>query len=86
LLPERQADRKEIKVRSMIGEIEGILDALNRAGALRVPLEKTEATVIALEDLIALKRGVDRLRDLDDISAPELLADKVEASKEHPDE
>jgi len=56
------------------------------ARALRVSLEKTEATVIALEDLIALKRGVGRPRDLEDIAALESLADKVEESKGHPDE
>ncbi|MDE2485347.1 MAG: hypothetical protein KGL32_08920 [candidate division NC10 bacterium] len=56
------------------------------ARALRVPLEKTEATVIALDDLIALKRGVGRPRDLEDITALESLTGKVEASKEHPDE
>ena len=56
------------------------------ARALRVPLEKTEVTVIALEDLIALKRGVGRPRDLEDIAALKSLADKVEESKDHPDE
>ncbi len=56
------------------------------ARALRVPLEKTEATVIALEDLIALKRGVGRPRDLEDIAALESLTDKIEESKGHPDE
>ncbi|MDE2180336.1 MAG: hypothetical protein KGJ40_05750 [candidate division NC10 bacterium] len=56
------------------------------ARALRVLLEKTEATVIALEDLITLKRGVGRPRDLEDITALESLTGKVEESKEHPDE
>lgn len=56
------------------------------ARALRVPLEKTEATVIALEDLIALNRGVGRPRDLDDIAALESLTDKGEESRDHPDE
>jgi len=56
------------------------------ARALRVSLEKTEVTVIALEDLIALKRGVGRPRDLEDIAALESLADKVEEIKGHPDE
>ena len=56
------------------------------ARALRVPLEKTEATVIALEDLIALKRRVGRTRDLDDIAALETPAKMVEESEEHPDE
>ncbi len=115
----------------MVGEIEGILDALNRAHvrcldvggvavenfadqqireqwirekglidlfvsepfdfdavyarALHVRLEKTEATVIALEDLIALKRGASRPRDLEDIAALELLTNKAEESKEHSD-
>lgn len=56
------------------------------ARALRVPLEKTEATVIALEDLIALKRGVGRPRDIEDIAALESLADNVEESKGCSDE
>lgn len=56
------------------------------ARALLVPLEKTEATVIALEDLIALKRRVSRPRDLEDIAALESLADRVEEGREHPDE
>lgn len=55
------------------------------ARALRVPLEKTEATVIAFEDLIALKRSVGRPRDLEDVAALESLTDKVEESKGHPD-
>ena len=55
------------------------------ARALHVPLEKTEATVIALEDLITLKRGVGRPRDLEDIAALESLTNKAEESKEHPD-
>jgi len=41
--------------------------------AIRVPLEKIEATVIALEDLIALKRQVGRPRDLEDVVALESL-------------
>ena len=41
--------------------------------AIRVPLEKIEATVIALEDLIALKRQVGRPRDLEDVIALESL-------------
>lgn len=41
--------------------------------ALRVPLEKTEATVIALDDLITLKRRVGRPRDLEDVAALESL-------------
>ena len=43
--------------------------------ALRVPLEKTEAIVIALEDLIALKKRVGRPRDQEDIAALESLRD-----------
>jgi len=42
--------------------------------ALRVPLEKTEATVIAARDLIALKRQAGRSQDLADIEALEDLA------------
>ena len=56
------------------------------ARALRVPLEKTEATVIALEDLIALKRGVGRPRDLEDIAALESLTAKGKESEEDSDE
>ncbi|PWB79646.1 MAG: hypothetical protein C3F08_06225 [Candidatus Methylomirabilota bacterium] len=55
------------------------------ARALHVPLEKTEATVIAFDDLIALKRGVGRPRDLDDIAALESLTDKAEENTEHRD-
>lgn len=55
------------------------------ARALRVPLEKAEATVIGLEDLVALKRRVGRPRDLEDIAALESLADKVDESQDHPD-
>ena len=46
--------------------------------ALRVPLEKTEATVTALDDLIALKRQVGRPRDLEDIAALESLRNAEE--------
>lgn len=56
------------------------------ARASRVPLEKTEATVIALEDLVALKRGAGRPRDLKAIAALESLTDKGEESREGPDE
>lgn len=41
--------------------------------ALRVPLEKAEVIVIALGDLIALKRQVGRPRDLEDVTALESL-------------
>ncbi len=43
------------------------------ARALRVPLERTEVTVIALEDLIALKKQAARPRDLEDVAALESL-------------
>src|SRR5574341_688961 len=43
--------------------------------ALRVPLKTTEATVIGLEDLIALKRQVGRPRDEEDIAALESVRD-----------
>jgi hypothetical protein len=46
--------------------------------ALRVPLEKTEATVIAIDDLIALKRQVGRPRDLEDVTALESLREAEE--------
>ncbi|MBZ0170723.1 hypothetical protein MELA_00616 [Candidatus Methylomirabilis lanthanidiphila] len=52
---------------------------------LRVPLEKTEATAIAIEDLIALTRRVGRPRDLDDIAALQSLTDKTEEGKDYPD-
>jgi hypothetical protein len=42
--------------------------------ALRVPLERTEATVIAARDLIDLKRQAGRSQDLADIEALENLA------------
>ena len=45
------------------------------ARALRVPLEKTEGIVIALEDLIALKKRVGRPRDQEDVAALESLRD-----------
>jgi len=56
------------------------------ARALRVPLEKTEATVIALADLIALKRSVGRPRDLDDVAALESLAEEPDEREERPDD
>ncbi len=56
------------------------------ARALRVPLEKTDATVIALEDLVALKRGVGRPRDIEDIAALESLTDKGKESEKDSDE
>jgi hypothetical protein len=40
---------------------------------LRVPLENTEVTVIALDDMIALKRRVGRPRDLEDVAALESI-------------
>lgn len=43
------------------------------ARALRVPLEKSEATVVALDDLIAMKRQVGRPRDQEDVAALEAL-------------
>lgn len=55
------------------------------ARALRVQLEKADATIIALEDLIALKKGVGRPRDLEDIVALESLAEQVKESREPPD-
>ena len=45
------------------------------ARAVRVPLERSEVTVIALQDLIALKRQVGRPRDQEDIAALESLRD-----------
>jgi hypothetical protein len=44
------------------------------ARALRVPLEKTEATVISAPDLITLKRRARRAQDVADIEALEDLA------------
>ncbi len=46
------------------------------ARAIRVPLEKSEVTVIALDDLIDLKRQVGRPRDQEDIAALESLRDE----------
>ena len=43
------------------------------ARALRVPLERSEATVIALDDLIAMKRQAGRPRDQEDVAALEAL-------------
>jgi hypothetical protein len=43
------------------------------ARALRVPLETTEATVISMEDLRAMKQGVGRPRDLEDLKALDAL-------------
>lgn len=43
--------------------------------AVRVPLERTEATLIGLEDLIALKKQVGRPRDAEDVAALEALRD-----------
>jgi predicted nucleotidyltransferase len=43
--------------------------------AIRVELEHSRATVLALEDLIALKRGAGRPQDLADIAALEVLMD-----------
>jgi hypothetical protein len=45
------------------------------ARALRVPLVRTEAIVIALDDLIALKKRVGRPRDQEDVAALESLRD-----------
>lgn len=55
------------------------------ARALRVPLEKTEAIVIALEDLIALKKQVGRPRDQEDIAALESLRDTEGRRQERDD-
>ena len=41
--------------------------------ALRVPLQRIEATVIALDDLLALKRKAGRPLDLQDVAALESL-------------
>lgn len=43
------------------------------ARALRVPLEKSEAMVVSLDDLIALKKQVNRPRDQEDVAALEAL-------------
>lgn len=53
--------------------------------ALRVPLKRTEATVIGLEDLIALKRQVGRPRDEEDIAALESLRDAQRRREEGQD-
>jgi hypothetical protein len=41
--------------------------------ALRVPLERIEASVVALDDLIAMKRRAGRPLDLQDVEALESL-------------
>ncbi len=43
------------------------------ARAIRVPLERTEATLVSLDDLIALKRLAGRPMDLQDIAGLEAL-------------
>jgi uncharacterized protein (DUF1330 family) len=43
------------------------------ARALRVRLERSEATVVSLDDLIALKRQANRPRDQEDVAALEAL-------------
>ncbi len=43
------------------------------ARALRVRLESSEAMVVSLDDLIALKRQVNRPRDQEDVAALEAL-------------
>jgi predicted nucleotidyltransferase len=55
------------------------------ARALRVPLKRTEVTVIGLEDLIALKRQVGRPRDEEDIAALESLKDAQRQREEGQD-
>jgi len=44
--------------------------------AVRVDLETTEATVIALEDLKAMKQRVGRPRDVEDVAALDALAER----------
>ncbi|MBZ5638171.1 MAG: nucleotidyltransferase [Acidobacteriia bacterium] len=51
--------------------------------ALRVPLERTEAVVMALDDLIALKRQAGRPVDQEDIRALEALRDASDRGGEH---
>lgn len=53
--------------------------------ALRVPLEKTEATVIGLEDLIVSKKRTARPRDLEDIAALESLKDESDRTRKDRD-
>ncbi len=53
--------------------------------ALLVELEKTEATVIALDDLISLKRQVGRPRDLEDVAALESLREAGGQGESHTD-
>jgi uncharacterized protein (DUF1330 family) len=49
------------------------------ARALRTPLERTEAVIVSLQDLIALKRKTGRPRDLEDIEALEALEESGES-------
>lgn len=46
------------------------------ARALRVPLERTSATVISRDDLIAVKKRVGRHKDVEDVNALEALDDR----------
>jgi hypothetical protein len=46
--------------------------------SLEVPLDRERARVIALEDLLAMKRAVDRPRDREDVEALEALRDDRE--------
>ena len=55
------------------------------ARALRVPLERSEAMVIALDDLIALKRRVNRPHDQEDVAALETLKGEMR-QKDGPNE
>ena len=48
------------------------------ARALRVPLERIKATVVALDDLLALKRGAGSPLDQQDVAALEALRTESE--------
>jgi hypothetical protein len=43
---------------------------------LVVPLESTEARIVGLEDLLAMKRGTGRAQDAEDVQALEALRDE----------
>ena len=48
------------------------------ARAIRVPLDRTTAVVIALDDLIQMKEAAARPRDIEDVKALKALREKRE--------
>ena len=62
-----------LEVDLFVGEPFDFDDAYGRA--LRVPLQRTHASVIAREDLIAMKRSLGRPRDQEDVEALEEMGE-----------